>query len=185
MGRREYSKIDVPHCAGGVPASRAAMAAIAYFERIRTPIFIATAETWEYANSYRQQRFLHDVGFSGNSIRNLYTADVEYDMKARDGNKVKKRAMLSRILRRERAHPSRVLFIDDVAENRSHARSLGIKTIGVPTRYVRGKRYSRGMTYAEFREAREFQPKVVIFDIDGTITDEATCEELYPGRLGY
>ena len=173
---RRYARL--PHCAAGVPASRSAIRAIRYFKRRGVPVFIATAQTFRYATSYRQTRFLRRMGLADEARFNLYCCGDDYPM-------LGKKDILMDILLTCRVHPSDVCFLDDRPENIADGRSLGIKSFLIPSRTVGFKRYPRGVTPSVFERVKRHRPRLIIFDIDGTLTDEALCEELYPGRLGY
>ena len=166
-------------CAYGYPVSIGALDAIEYANEYGLMTFIATAETKRYATSKQQQKFLHDIGL-GRAARNyLYTIPRDYET---NGKEDSLRKIISRA-RRMGIHKDEIVFFDDLQEHVDKALSLGIRAYKCRTRRVGNKTFPIGISESILRKAKRGLPQAFIFDIDGTLTNEAAFEEEYLDTL--
>lgn len=148
----------------GTYQSNYAKNAVMYCKLAGIPIAIATAQPPETLFSNDQIKFLHYLGFDDNDY---YFARRNLNF---DNFGSLKRYMFNYFIENS-FNPERILFFDDLQSNINLANSLGIVTQMVSKYQIEDDKI--GITQQDFIEGMEkvnWQPELVIFDIDGTLT---------------
>ena len=139
-------------------------------------IVIATAQHERAMRDLTHRRFLQEVGIRENDP--IY---ARTDQSIFDRNGSMKKPMLEHIFKLKRKEipglqPKDIIFFDDRPENILVAKELGISTQLVNST-------GHGLTLDEYNSAMNkvnWSPKVCIFDIDATLTDETTIGKIKP-----
>jgi len=149
----------------GTYSSNYARKAVMNCKAAGIPISIATAQPPETLFSLNQMRFLEYLGFETEYDYFFARRNLNFD---RFGSL--KGYMFQYFIDRS-FNPEKILFFDDLQSNINLANALGIKTQKVSRNQMEDDKI--GITQQDFIEGMakvNWEPELVIFDIDGTLT---------------
>lgn len=162
-------------CAANCPVAYGALQTIQYAKENDIDIYIATAESSRYAKSRTQKRFLKSIGLENCLKNKLFTIPEDYQ---KNGKTKSLKSILSE-LQKKGIKAGDVVFFDDLRKHVYTARKLGMHSFTTKKKMFQNTPVSYGITPSILTKVKLLNPppKVFIFDIDGTLTNNVIYTE--------